>query len=71
MTIPVILLVSLWFFKSNQGLRRISSTEAILPRQEFDGRARGQSLARQDYEKKKFEKDNWGKYLGQDIAPHA
>ena len=66
-TIPVILLVSLWFFKKvTKAYEEYQAQEAILSttlQENLTGVRVVKAFARQDYEKKKFEKDNWGKYL--------
>ncbi|MBI5824478.1 MAG: ABC transporter ATP-binding protein [Chloroflexi bacterium] len=66
-TIPVILLVSLWFFKKvTKAYEEYQAQEAILSttlQENLTGVRVVKAFARQDYEKTKFEKDNWGKYL--------
>ncbi|CAG0984330.1 Putative multidrug export ATP-binding/permease protein [Anaerolineales bacterium] len=65
--IPVILLVSIWFFKKvTKAYEDYQAQEAILSttlQENLTGVRVVKAFARQDYEKKKFEKDNWGKYL--------
>ena len=65
--IPLILLVSLWFFKKvTKAYEDYQAQEAILSttlQENLTGVRVVKAFARQDYEKKKFEKDNWGKYL--------
>ncbi len=65
--IPLILLVSLWFFKKvTKAYEEYQAQEAILSttlQENLTGVRVVKAFARQDYEKKKFEKDNWGKYL--------
>ena len=67
MTIPLILVVSLWFFKKvTKAYEEYQAQEAILSttlQENLTGVRVVKAFARQDYEKKKFEKDNWGKYL--------
>ncbi len=66
-TIPFILLVSLWFFKKvTKAYEEYQAQEAILSttlQENLTGVRVVKAFARQDYEKSKFEKDNWGKYL--------
>ncbi len=65
--IPVILLVSIWFFKRvTKAYEEYQAQEAILSttlQENLTGVRVVKAFARQDYEKKKFEKDNWGKFL--------
>ncbi len=65
--IPFILLVSLWFFKRvTKAYEAYQAQEAILSttlQENLTGVRVVKAFARQDYEKSKFEKDNWGKYL--------
>ncbi|MCA1900249.1 MAG: ABC transporter ATP-binding protein/permease [Chloroflexi bacterium] len=65
--IPVILLVSIWFFKKvTKAYEEYQAQEAVLSttlQENLTGVRVVKAFARQDYEKKKFEKDNWGKYL--------
>jgi ATP-binding cassette subfamily B protein len=65
--IPLILVVSLWFFKKvTKAYEDYQAQEAILSttlQENLTGVRVVKAFARQDYEKKKFEKDNWGKYL--------
>ena len=66
-TIPFILLVSLWFFKKEtKAYEDYQAQEAVLSttlQENLTGVRVVKAFARQDYEKSKFEKDNWGKYL--------
>ncbi len=65
--IPFMLLVSLWFFKKvTKAYEEYQAQEAILSttlQENLTGVRVVKAFARQDYEKSKFEKDNWGKYL--------
>lgn len=65
--IPFILIVSLWFFKKvTKAYEEYQAQEAVLSttlQENLTGVRVVKAFARQDYEKKKFEKDNWGKYL--------
>jgi len=65
--IPFILLVSLWFFtKVNKRYEDYQAQEAILSttlQENLTGVRVVKAFARQEYEKDKFEKDNWAKYL--------
>ena len=65
--IPLILVVSLWFFKKvTKAYEDYQAQEAVLSttlQENLTGVRVVKAFARQDYEKKKFEKDNWGKYL--------
>ncbi|MBI3174670.1 MAG: ABC transporter ATP-binding protein [Chloroflexi bacterium] len=65
--IPIILLVSLWFFKKvTKAYEDYQAQEALLSttlQENLTGVRVVKAFARQDYEKGKFEKDNWGKYL--------
>jgi ATP-binding cassette subfamily B protein len=65
--IPFILLVSLWFFKKvTKAYEDYQAQEALLSttlQENLTGVRVVKAFARQDYEKSKFEKDNWGKYL--------
>ena len=65
--IPFILVVSLWFFKKvTKAYEEYQAQEAVLSttlQENLTGVRVVKAFARQDYEKKKFEKDNWGKYL--------
>ena len=65
--IPLILLVSLWFFKKvTKAYEEYQAQEALLSttlQENLTGVRVVKAFARQDYEKSKFEKDNWGKYL--------
>ncbi len=66
-TIPIILLVSIWFFKKvTKAYEDYQAQEAILSttlQENLTGVRVVKAFARQEYEKSKFEKDNWGKYL--------
>src|SRR5258706_1857991 len=65
--IPLILIVSVWFFKKvTKAYEEYQAQEAILSttlQENLTGVRVVKAFARQDYEKSKFEKDNWGKYL--------
>lgn len=65
--IPVILLVSLWFFgQVTKRYEAYQAQEAILSttlQENLTGVRVVKAFARQEYEKGKFEKDNWTKYL--------
>jgi ATP-binding cassette subfamily B protein len=67
MVIPFMLLVSLWFFKKvTKRYEEYQAQEAVLSttlQENLTGVRVVKAFARQDYEKQKFEKDNWGKYL--------
>ena len=65
--IPFMLLVSMWFFKQvTKRYEQYQAQEAILSttlQENLTGVRVVKAFARQEYEKAKFEKDNWGKYL--------
>ena len=65
--IPPILLVSLWFFKRvTKAYEKYQEQEAALSttlQENLTGVRVVKAFARQDYEKGKFEKDNWEKFL--------
>jgi len=65
--IPFMLVVSLWFFKKvTKRYEEYQAQEAVLSttlQENLTGVRVVKAFARQDYEKTKFEKDNWGKYL--------
>ena len=65
--IPLILVVSLWFFqKVTKRYEEYQAQEAILSttlQENLTGVRVVKAFARQDYEKGKFEKDNWSKFL--------
>ena len=65
--IPFILLVSLWFFKKvTKAYEEYQAQEAVLSttlQENLTGVRVVKAFARQDYEKSKFERDNWGKFL--------
>jgi ATP-binding cassette, subfamily B, bacterial len=65
--IPVILLVSLWFFgRLTKRYEAYQAQEAVLSttlQENLTGVRVVKAFARQEYEKGKFEKDNWTKYL--------
>ena len=67
MVIPLILLVSLWFFKQlTKRYEDYQAQEAVLSttlQENLTGVRVVKAFARQDYEKGKFEKDNWSKFL--------
>lgn len=65
--IPFMLLVSLWFFKKvTKRYEEYQAQEAILSttlQENLTGVRVVKAFARQEYEKGKFEKDNWAKFL--------
>ena len=65
--IPFILLVSLWFFKQvTERYEKYQEQEAALSttlQENLTGVRVVKAFARQDFEKGKFEKDNWEKYI--------
>jgi ATP-binding cassette subfamily B protein len=65
--IPFMLLVSMWFFKQvTKRYEEYQAQEAVLSttlQENLTGVRVVKAFARQDYEKGKFEKDNWGKYV--------
>jgi ATP-binding cassette subfamily B protein len=65
--IPFVLLVSLWFFKKvTKRYEDYQAQEAILSttlQENLTGVRVVKAFARQEYEKGKFEKDNWSKFL--------
>jgi len=65
--IPIILIVSLWFFKKvTKAYEKYQEQEAILSttlQENLTGVRVVKAFARQEYEKAKFEKDNWEKFL--------
>jgi len=65
--IPFMLWVSLWFFKRvTKAYEEYQAQEAVLSttlQENLTGVRVVKAFARQDYEKNKFEKDNWGKFL--------
>ncbi len=65
--VPVILIVSTWFFKKiSKVYEAYQEQEAKLSttlQENLTGVRVVKAFARQDYEKDKFEKDNWEKYL--------
>jgi len=65
--IPFVLLVSLWFFKKvTKRYEAYQVQEALLSttlQENLTGVRVVKAFARQEYEKGKFEKDNWNKYL--------
>lgn len=65
--IPFILLVSLWFFKKvTKRYEDYQAQEAILSttlQENLTGVRVVKAFARQEYEKGKFEKDNWSKFV--------
>ena len=67
MVIPIVLLVSLWFFKRlTVRYEAYQAQEAVLSttlQENLTGVRVVKAFARQDYEKDKFEKDNWTKFL--------
>jgi len=64
---PLILFVSIWFFtKISKAYETYQEQEAILSttlQENLTGVRVVKAFARQEYEKDKFEKDNWKKYL--------
>jgi ATP-binding cassette subfamily B protein len=66
-TIPLILWVSLWFFKRvTKAYEDYQAQEAVLSttlQENLTGVRVVKAFARQDYEMQKFEKDNWLKYI--------
>ncbi|MBU4225908.1 MAG: ABC transporter ATP-binding protein/permease [Chloroflexi bacterium] len=64
---PVILAVSLWFFKRvTKAYEKYQEQEALLSttlQENLTGVRVVKAFARQEYEKNKFEKDNWEKFL--------
>jgi len=64
--IPVVLIVSVWFFKQvTKRYEEYQKQEAILSttlQENLTGVRVVKAFARQEYEKGKFEKDNWEKY---------
>lgn len=67
LVLPVILVISLWFFrKLTKRYEEYQAQEAILSttlQENLTGVRVVKAFARQPYEKQKFEKDNWTKYL--------
>ncbi len=65
--IPFLLAVSVWFFKNvTKAYEKYQGQEAALSttlQENLTGVRVVKAFARQDYEKDKFEKDNWEKYL--------
>lgn len=65
--IPFVLLVSLWFFKQvTKRYEEYQEQEAILSttlQENLTGVRVVKAFAQQEYEKKKFQRDNWGKFL--------
>jgi len=65
--IPVILLVSVWFFgKVTKRYEEYQAQEAVLSttlQENLTGVRVVKAFARQEYEKEKFEKDNWSKFV--------
>jgi ATP-binding cassette subfamily B protein len=65
--VPIILVVSLWFFKRiTRAYEKYQEQEAILSttlQENLTGVRVVKAFARQEYEKNKFEKDNWEKFL--------
>lgn len=66
-SIPPILLVSLWFFKKvTKAYEKYQEQEAALStalQENLTGVRVVKAFGRQEYEKGKFEKENWGKFL--------
>lgn len=67
LVIPIILVVSLWFFgKLTKRYEEYQAQEAILSttlQENLTGVRVVKAFARQPYERQKFERDNWGKYI--------
>ena len=67
LVIPLILAVSLWFFRQlTKRYEEYQAQEAVLSttlQENLTGVRVVKAFARQPYEKQKFEKDNWTKYL--------
>ncbi len=65
--IPPTLVISLWFFKKvTKAYEEYQAQEAVLSttlQENLTGVRVVKAFARQDYEKKKFDKDNWNKYI--------
>ena len=65
--IPIILLASLWFFRQvTKRYEDYQAQEAVLSttlQENLTGVRVVKAFARQDYEKSKFEQDNWSKFL--------
>ena len=65
--IPFVLVVSLWFFRNvTKAYERYQEQEAVLSttlQENLTGVRVVKAFARQEYEKGKFEKDNWEKFL--------
>ena len=65
--IPFMLLVSIWFFKRvTKAFENYQSQEAVLSttlQENLTGVRVVKAFGRQEYEKGKFEKDNWTKYM--------
>ncbi|HLF75281.1 MAG TPA: ABC transporter ATP-binding protein [Anaerolineales bacterium] len=65
--IPFMLLASLWFFKKvTKAYEEYQAQEAVLSttlQENLTGVRVVKAFGRQEYEKSKFEKDNWGKFL--------
>src|SRR5512147_2718609 len=65
--IPFMLLVSMWFFKKlTKRYEEYQAQEAVLSttlQENLTGVRVVKAFGRQEYEKSKFEKDNWGKYV--------
>jgi ATP-binding cassette subfamily B protein len=65
--IPFMLLVSIWFFKRvTKAFENYQSQEAVLSttlQENLTGVRVVKAFGRQEYEKGKFEKDNWTKYI--------
>jgi ATP-binding cassette subfamily B protein len=66
-TIPVIVLTSLWFFKRvTKAYEAYQAQEAVLSttlQENLTGVRVVKAFARQEHERKKFEKDNWEKFM--------
>ena len=66
-TIPLIILTSIWFFKRvTKAYEAYQEQEAVLSttlQENLSGVRVVKAFARQEYERKKFEKDNWEKFV--------
>ena len=64
--VPLVLLISLWFFrrisKAYEAYQEQEATLSTTLQENLTGVRVVRAFARQDYERQKFEKDNWEKY---------
>ncbi|MFZ2360685.1 MAG: ABC transporter ATP-binding protein [Anaerolineae bacterium] len=64
--VPLVLLISLWFFrrisKAYEAYQEQEATLSTTLQENLTGVRVVRAFARQDYEREKFEKDNWEKY---------